>query len=161
MQEVEINKKYLDEFVKNLRKEDKEEILECYGDNLTEFFEICLNKKYKTYFLLADDNKPLALGGVFDVAGNLEKEARIWFLMTDNKNFNKLAFSRYIKNKILNFQKDYDLLFNYIYKSNFSALKWLIPLGFKVIDINMSDYKLFYFAKKGGIIYDFRYFACK
>ena len=56
------------------------------------------------------------------------------------------------------FKKNHDILFNVIYKSNYDALKWLAKCGFKVLDLNNKNYKLFYFTK-GGINFDLRYIA--
>lgn len=159
MIELELNEKNLNAFLLNLRAEDKSEI-----DTLTnisfkkELFELCLNKKNKNIYFIADDeNNPLALGGAYVV--NDLNVARVWLLSTIFLNDNKKSAYRYVLDKINFFKTEFDFLYNYIFKSNFSSLRWLKKCGFKIIDLKNPEYKFFYFSNKENEI-DLRYFTC-
>ena len=68
---------------------------------------------------------------------------------------NRSLLIKTLKNEILKAEKEYDLMFNYIYKSNFEAKSWLKKLGFKFdnpkpIGLNLKkDFEFFYKVKKG------------
>ena len=160
MKEAKITKKLLKIFIKDIRLQDKVELELCYRDSLEEFYQICLDGRYETYFLIDDKNRPLALGGAFDLRNKEQKVAKLWLLATNQIVNHKLAVYRYIKSKILYFKNSYDVLFNYIYKSNFDSLKLLQKNAFNVVDLENKEYKLFYF-NKGEKDFDIRYFACK
>jgi len=156
MREVLANENFLENFLFNLRCEDKSEIIALNHNNFKEeLFEICLNNQFETYFLASDINLPLAIGGVYQIDNNI---GRVWLLCTTFVNDEKKAVFKYVKNKIEMFKNKYDILFNFIYKSNFSALKWLKACGFKVLELKNSDFKLFYFTRK-DVEFDIRYFA--
>ena len=145
MKEAKLTKEFLDLFIKNLRFEDKQELNELYKDNsFEEFYEICLNEEFQTYFLTTNDDKPLALGGAFRID---EKSARIWLLVTNEFKNNKISLFKYVKNKIDFFKNEYEILYNYIFESNFDSLVWLKSLGFKVLDLKIPNYKMFYYKK--------------
>ena len=145
MIEAEITKDLLVAFLNDLRKEDKLELDEFFKNNtLDDFLNICLEDKNLTYFLLDDNKKPLALGGAYKVN---DKVARVWFLATNQIKKSKIALYKYVLNKILFFKKQFAFLYNFIFKSNFSSLKWLKKAGFQVLDLDVPDYKLFYFNK--------------
>lgn len=157
MIEVEVTNKYLREFLSNIRQEDKLEIdfskHECFEKEL---FDVCFDKTYDTYFLSTNDGKPLVLGGAYLV--NNSKTARVWLLATDYLESEKKSVYGYVKNKIELFKDKYDILYNFIYKTNFNSLKWLKKCGFKVFDLKDSNFKLFYFCKE-DIKFDIRYFT--
>lgn len=157
MKEANITKKEILKFLQNLREEDKMEFDEYLKTNtLDDFFDSCFDKAGITYYVVTDNNKPLALGGAY-----LEKEnvARIWLLVTNEVIKNKISLFKYIKYKINEFKNNFDFLYNFIFKSNFSSLSWLERLGFSSIDLEIDDYKMFYF-KKGDCNFDLRYIAC-
>ena len=142
MIEIIPNRFQIFEFLNLLRDEDKAEI-SALGDidfksDLIELFEN--NNKY-SYFLLSD-SKPLAIGGAKTT--NNPKTAIVWMLCTNELNKNKVKFYKYVKNKIKFFKNEFDILYNFIYKSNFSSLKWLKKCGFIEYELKNKDYKLFY-----------------
>lgn len=159
MIEKRINKKYLKLFLKNLRYQDRKELENSNINNFLEFYKICTSPLSEIYFLVNKNDFPMALGGVYDVSKFGLKIGQIWLLSTPEIYKNKLAFLKYIKNKIDFFKNNYDVLFNYIYEPNFSFLKFLKANEFKILNTNKFDYKLFYFCK-GDINFDLRYFAC-
>ena len=157
MIEAKITKKSLLEFLKNLRDEDLLELKEFLKNNtLEEFFFDCFDENNLTYFLKTKDNKPLALGGAYVVN---DKCAKIWLLTTKEIFKCKIAVFKYVKNKIETFKQRFDILYNFIFISNFSSLVWLKRCGFEVLDLNVSNYKLFYF-NKGENNFDLRYITC-
>ena len=99
--ETKITKKLLKIFIKDIRLQDKVELELCYRDSLEEFYQICLDGRYETYFLIDDKNRPLALGGAFDLRNKEQKVAKLWLLATNQIVNHKLAVYRYIKSKIL------------------------------------------------------------
>lgn len=159
MIEAQLDDKLLDEFLNTLRKEDKIEIDALADKNLKkDLFEISKDKNGYFYFLLSNNQKPLALGGAKQMKN--PKIAKVWMLCTDELEKNKVHFYKYVKNKIEFLKTKFDVLYNFIYKSNFSSLVWLKKCGFKELTLTNSDYKLFYFVK-GGIEFDLRYFTCE
>lgn len=158
MIEKRINKKYLKLFLKNLRYQDKKELENSEINSFLEFYKICKCPLSQIYFLVDEADFPLALGGVYDVSKFDLKIGQIWLLSTPEIYKNRFAFLKYIKNKMDFFKNNYDILFNYIYESNFNFLKLLKANGFKALDTNKFEYKLFYFCK-GDINFDLRYFA--
>ncbi len=159
MIEVVPNKQNLSKLFDNLRKEDFEELKFFLKDNYKEnFIKICMGAKNK-WFLCDKSFNPVAIGGVEDVCGHKEKIGQVWLMCSNNVTRHKLELFKYIKNKIDEFKKRYKLLFNYIYKSNYDALKWLEGFGFKYKNTS-KDYRFFYF-KKEGEKFDIRYYTRK
>lgn len=155
MIEAELTESLLREFYFNLRYQDKQEIVSIFGSfGVDEFIKICFETNGKTYFLLSDKYKPLALGGANIV--NNPKIAQVWLLSTNDALKYRKEIFKYVKRKIKEFKVEYDVLYNFIYKTNFKSLFWLKRYGFKVLNSNNPDYKLFYFSK-GEIDFDLRY----
>lgn len=157
MTELELTDENLLKFLKNIRKEDLDELKYFFKENLEEnFIKIC-KENSKTYFLADDCLNPLAIGGVKRIESEGNLAGQVWFLCTDKFYSSKIAVFKFIRRKIENFKKEYDFLFNFIYKSNFETLKWLLRCGFSAEHIN-NDFKLFYFGK-GDNKLDLRYFT--
>ncbi len=155
MMRIKITKKNLNIFFDDLRKEDLDELYFTFKKNLRDkFIKICL-KTPDTYFLADDYGYPLAIGGIKKKLIDNIKVGQVWFLSSNKFKKNKKAVLKYIKNKIFTFKNECDILFNFIYKSNFGFLKWLYVLDFKTIDIN-ENLKLFYYSK-GDVKIDLRY----
>lgn len=160
MIEIEVNKDNLEKFINNLRLEDKEELIDALGKNYkAKFIEKTLN--IKGIYFLADKNKtPVAIGGVLETLNPDKKIGIVWLLVTKDVDKHKKFLYKYVKNKIVLFQKEFDILFNYIYKTNFNALKWLKKCDFIEKNTSRDDYKLFYFDK-GENNFDIRNITCK
>lgn len=159
MIEAKLSDKLLDEFLNTLRKEDKKEI-EAFENSAfqKDLLEISKNNEGYFYFLLSKSQKPLALGGAKPM--NNPRIAKVWMLCTDELDKNRVQFYRYVTNKIEFFKSKFDVLYNFIYKSNFASLVWLKKCGFEEIALEDKDFRLFYFIK-GGIDFDLRYFTCE
>ncbi len=159
MMEAEPNYKLLKQFLATLRREDKEETQALGCQNFEyDLFDYLDNKPEYTYFLLSKNKKPLALGGAKETG--IPYVAKVWLLTTNELKNNKLELYKYVKNKIELFKTKYDVLYNFIYKTNFNSLKWLKKAGFSELSLENRDYKLFYFIH-GGKEFDIRYFTCE
>lgn len=161
MKSLEVCEKNLINFLNNIREADLLELKALFKDKYKEeFLKICLNNNSLIYFPTLDGKNPLMIGGVV-----LRKDAselkfgQVWLLCTNLVEKNKISAFRYIKERIEEFKIEFDVLFNYIYKSNFRALLWLNLLGFSSLDLKNPDYKFFYF-KKEGVNFDTRRFTC-
>ena len=158
MIEEQINRKYLNLFLRKLKKEDFEEVkIFNKKDLIDEILNVSKNPSNKTYFLTNLKKEPLAVGGACMVENSEYKVAKVWLLTTNYIGSNKKSLMKYVLNKISFLKKEYDVLFNFIYKCNFPSLKWIKKAGFNVLDFS-DDYKLFYFTK-GDISFDLRYFT--
>ncbi len=159
MMEIDVNKENLSIFFDNLRKEDLEELSVFLKNNIKQkFIEICM-KNNNVYFIADDLKFPLAIGGVKKFCAYNLVFGQVWLLCSSAVLKNKLSVIRYVKNKIIQFKSEYDVLFNYIYKSNFTFLNLLRHMGFLDLPVN-DDFRMFYF-KKGDTDFDLRYFTCK
>lgn len=158
MKEIILNDYNLNNFILNLREQDKLEINALSNISFKdELFNLCFNNDNKyIYFLGDDDNNPLALGGAY-LENNL-KSAKVWLLATSFLKYNKKSVYKYIFEKVTFFKNEFDFLYNYIFKSNFSSLNLLEKCGFKIVDLKNPDYKFFYFCNKENEI-DIRYFT--
>ena len=156
MKLIEITPENLKKLLKCLRAEDKEELKQTFGKNFREKFTKISLQANEKYFLSDEDDNPLAIGGVEPYPAGKFKIGQVWLISSIYFTDNKLKLAKFIKNKIEDFKKRNDILFNIIHKSNFTALKWLKRCGFKVMNLKNKDYKLFYYTK-GGIDFDLRY----
>jgi len=154
LREIEVNRKNLIDFLDDIRECDKEELIFFLGKKYkNQFIKTVLSNKQYTYFL-AENANPIAIGGICPD----KNKGIVWLLCTNKAKQNKKFLYSYIKNKITLFKKEYDFLYNYIYRSNFAAIKWLKKNGFNFIDLkNTNDIKFFYFSK--GENFDTRYYT--
>jgi hypothetical protein len=120
--------------LKNLRNEDKQEVIALYG-NLWK--KKILNESFNKDCLIVygfdkNGNKiPIAMGGFYEPFKENKTIACVWLLSTCFISENKILFVKILKNQILKADKKYKIMFNFIYKTNFEAKKWLKKLGFK------------------------------
>lgn len=148
MKEIEINKENLNTFINDIRKTDKEELIYSYKENYkNEFINACIRQKRHIYFVSDKYENPVAIGGIKTVKKGY---GLIWLLCTNKLKENKKDLYKYVKNKVSLFKKEYSIIFNYIYKSNFASLNFLKSLGFKIIDLPDENFKMFYFIKGGN-----------
>ncbi len=144
MREIKATRKNIKKFIKNLRKEDYEELKYFLKKKITKKFQKELENLSDFYFL-SDKNRPIALGGVQQDKNN-QNIGKAWLLCANINRENKIKLYRFIKEKILNYQKQYHIIYNFIFKSNFKAQKWLEKLGFTFFETQNPDFKLFYYS---------------
>jgi len=145
MIKLDITKENLEKFMENIRDEDKKELIYFYRENYKEIFikNVLLNKE-TTCFVADKNNNPVAIGGVvcFDHAN--KKLGQIWLMSTKVQKANRVSLFKIIAKKLAKYQNEYDILFNFIYKTNFRADKWLKKFNFTFKNTTNSDFKLFY-----------------
>lgn len=143
MIEIKATKENLEKFIDNICDEDKQELMYFLKDDYkSKFVEILLKNQENTYFL-SHLNIPVAIGGLsFDKLNR----AVVWLLCSNEYKKHKIELFKYVLNKIKLFKSKHNFLYNYIYKSNFKALKWLEKCGFKSLNLkNVNDFKFFYY----------------
>lgn len=134
------------EFVlNNLRDEDLVELKALWqGD----WKNKVLNSLSETKVLFAYgydefyDVIPIAMGGFYELFDDKLKIACVWLLTTKYVNQNKMALMKELKNQISLADKKYDLMYNFIYKSNFEAKSWLKKFGFSFDNPNPEGLKI-------------------
>ncbi len=150
MKLIEINEENLAKFLNDIRLEDEEELERIFKDNYKKcFLDIAFELKNdkNSYFLADENDAPIAIGGAYQIQSDKKKIGQIWLLSARKSYKRRFFLYKYVKNKISFFKKEFDILFNYIYKSNFDALKWLKNFGFRTQDLENPDFKMFYFDK--------------
>lgn len=144
MKEIKATRKNIKKFIKNLRKEDYEELKYFLKKKISKKFQKELENLSDFYFL-SDKNHPIALGGVQQDKKH-KNIGKAWLLCTDISKHSKIKLYKFIKEKILDYQKQYDIIYNFIFKSNFKAQKWLEKFGFIFLNTQNPDFKLFYYS---------------
>ncbi len=127
----EYEKKFI---LNNIREEDKEELTALFGQNW--YKETLAVLKNNDFFVLYgfdeyENEIPVAMGGYYDFN---EPEMQIACVLIISSSFvyrNKLLFLTTIKSKLQEISGKYKIMYNYIYKKNYSAKRWLKKLGFK------------------------------
>ena len=114
--------------INNLREEDSEEAKAAYGGD---WAKILIEKTAKTDFLILTKNSiPFAAGG-FVINPYNHKIACVWLLCTNEAKKHKLRLLKELKSQLKKTTSEFDILYNFIYKSNFKSKKWIEKLGFK------------------------------
>ena len=158
MKEVVINKENLSLFLEDIRKEDKEELEFFLGTDFKEkFLELSLDSE-NSYFLFDDNDNPVAIGGFSPVSN--PKIAQVWLLCTNKAIEHRIELYKFIKGKIELYKEKFEIMYNFIFKSNFDALLWLKRCGFSSVEFGNPNYKLFY-LNLGENNFDIRNFTCK
>jgi hypothetical protein len=122
-------------FVLNdLRDEDKCELKALYGRNWKK--KTLLSIKDKKFYVLYGYNKekqsvPVAIGDFCQIFPEDSSVACVWLLTSKNIYRNKLLFLREFIPLFKRRSLEYDIMFNFIYKSNIQAKRWLQKFGFK------------------------------
>ena len=114
----------------NLRKEDLEELKALWGEK---WREQTIKNIMETDFLVlvgVSDN-PVVMGGIWETGEKGSGVACVWLLSTEEVKFHTVALIKNISREIKKAEKKYSIFYNFIYKSNLSAKKWLRILGFK------------------------------
>lgn len=89
----------------------------------------------KTNMAIADDNdQPIGLCGV-------QTDGCIWMVATDelfkNKKY-RFQLTKQGRDWVDNLLRTYNILYNYVYAENTSAIKWLKTLGFTFVNLHKS-----------------------
>ena len=73
----------------------------------------------------------IAMGDFFEIFPSDDSIACVWLLTTKYIYANKHLFYKHFIDLFNKKCKKYNIMFNFIYKSNYQAKKWLQKLGFK------------------------------
>lgn len=118
--------KFLNEFLKDIRKEEREEILILTNDIYKELNESIKNSTIAIK-VLSKDNKPLCIYGtrkIKGIEGNL-----IWCVGTNEIMKYKKSFVKISKHILEKWKKQYGILYNCISVENKKSFIWLKMLG--------------------------------
>lgn len=138
------NRKDVKYILTHLRKEDKHECLIQRGKN---YIKDLTNEiiKSNSYFLLGcskKDNTPICMGGIAET--NEKGVAAIWLLCTDEIVNHQYCLLKNLKEIFDEINKKYWFTYNFIFKENFLAKKWLKKFGYEFIKTDRDDFELFY-----------------
>ncbi len=141
----------------HLRVEDIEELRALWQkDWLNKVSDNLKNKNILVVYGKDENNKcvPIAMGGFHELFEKHSNIACVWLLSTIHIKNNKTLFIKELKNQINKASEKYELMYNYIYKSNKGAKGWLYKLGFNFgcpnpQKLNIEkDFEFFYKLKK-------------
>ena len=141
----------------HLREEDKQELIALYFENWQEkTLKNLAEREFFVLYGLDDENRkvPIAIGDVDSIFEKTQRIACVWLLSTVWINKNKIKFFNAVKEQLLLVEKDFDILFNFVYESNSIAKKWIKKLGFcfdnpKPIEFSVEDgFEFFYKSKE-------------
>lgn len=117
----------------NLRSEDELELKALWGNKWIE--KTIKSLKDKDVLILYGFNDegnfvPVSMGGFVQMFGQNSLIACVWLLSTNYIYKNKKMFVTELLKQLEQASYKYEIIYNYIYKSNYKAKKWLKKLGF-------------------------------
>lgn len=140
----------------NLREEDKKECIAVFGnDYKKEVADSILKTDYN--IIIGYDYKkniPVCLGGVCQMPTDETGVGVVMMLSTDEVIHHQYSLIKGLIKLFKEYDKEYWFLYNFIYKSNSLAKKWLKYIGFKFdipnpIGVNVPDgFEFFYRIKE-------------
>ncbi len=117
----------------NLRNEDILELQALWGNDWKQSaLDNIIKHDFLTLIGKNDKNLdiPIAVGGFAELFEKNASIACVWLLTSSFISYNKKSCFNQIKKTIKQAESKYFVMYNYIYKSNFQAKKWLKNLGF-------------------------------
>ena len=139
--------------LENLKPEDKKEAITIKGENYKEIIlkEIMSNSSI-TYLGCQKDDTPICVGGYTDT--ETSGIGVVWLLSTLEVEKNKIALFRNILDAMKEIDEKYYFTYNFLYKENYFAKKWLKKIGYKFNNpkpagLNIpNDFEFFYRVRK-------------
>ena len=130
-----VSSEFEKKFILNyLREEDKEELQAMFGEGwYKETIKTLQDNDFLVMYVFDEQKNeiPIAIGGFYDFNQSEVSIASVWILSSQYIYRNKKLFFKDIKEKLRETGGKYKIMYNYIYKRNFSAKKWLKKLGFR------------------------------
>ena len=121
---------HADYIAKHLREVDRIEAWALHRLSPTMAVNGSLFLSEHSYTVLADDEPVLVFG--VQPESMVSSTGVVWLLATDNIIKIKKQFVKRCKNVLLDLIQDYDVVYNYVYTKNTTALRWLKWLGFTI-----------------------------
>ena len=138
--------------LEHLREEDKHEAIVQCGENYIENVMQDI-KKSKDFFMLGckkSDDTPVCMGG----CESTEEDGIgiVWLLSTPEIVNHQICLLKHIKKFLREFDEDYWMLFNTLFKENQLAKRWLTKFGFRFNNpcgLKLpKDFEFFYRVRK-------------
>ena len=121
---------------KTMRKGDVQEVFASTGSNPVQaLIKAYLSSHRHCYSIILDNE----LVGMFGINRVNENVGIPWLLGSDKLTQHKLEFYRKSVEYLNTFMDEYNVLFNYVDKRNWQAIRWLKGLGFHFTKL-VSDY---------------------
>lgn len=117
---------FLNEFLKDIRKADIEEI-SAFTNDIRKELEESIQNSNVAIKVLSKDNKPLCIYGVTKIKG-IEGHM-IWCVGTNEMMKYKKSFVKMSKHILGNWKKQYGTMYNCVSVDNKKAIAWLKYLG--------------------------------
>ncbi len=117
---------------KNMRKEDKDEIMASHGVEPLEAIEVCVEDAYISK-VVEKDGDPIIIYGITK-CDEMENFVAVWMLSTDRINEIKCEFLRGSRVFIEECLKEFKVLANIVDVRNEVSVKWLKWLGAIIYD---------------------------
>ena len=112
--------RHIDYIAENMRKEDIKEV-SCFSGTPRDALLRALDQDESTMTVLSPDNIPYAMFG----AGQVNDEAYIWMLGTEDIKKHKFEFLKRCREWVWAFVGIYEKVHNYVHADNELAIKWL------------------------------------
>jgi len=128
------NNKDLDHVIKNMREMDKIEAYYQSGQTPEDAVAYSYLCSKITMTVAGDQDQPMGLCGV-------AQDKCIWFVATEELYATKkyrIQLIRKGREWVNSLLKDHDYLYNYVYKENKSAIKWLRSMNFNFINLHQN-----------------------
>ena len=129
---------------KSMRKDDVQELFASTGSNPAQALIVAyLSSHRHCYSLILEDE----VVGMFGINRINEKVGIPWLLGSDKLTKYRVEFHKLAYKYLNTFMDEYNVLFNYVDKRNWQAVRWLKVLGFtftKLIDEYGYEKKPFY-----------------
>ena len=143
----------------NLRDEDREEVSLIYGEDwLKKALSSSMSSDFSIMKIITHKGtRPFAMGGVCPLEGN-PKIGCVWLLSTPEVQQHQIPLLRTLKRYTEEFDSEFDLTYNYIYKKNHLAKNWLKWLGYRFDNPHPTwaeysdDFEYFYRLRKDNIL---------
>lgn len=117
----------------NLRAEDKIEVETTLGKDWKELTLQALEKSGFPYLLAKtkENDTPVLIAGAWPTEKNNPSVATVWLLSTPEIEKHQICFLKEMKKELEEYDKNFGLIYNQIYKTNHIAKKWLKWAGFR------------------------------
>ena len=151
------NAAYIDFILENIRKEDLQELRALWGDFWKKEAINSFTNNDCIFSMVKDKNGafiPIAVGGFQKVYKSNPEIVCVWLISTIFVEKNKKEFLKDVISSIKKANKEYYIMYNYIYEANTQAKKWLKKLGFnfenpKPKDVSVPEkFEFFYKTSK-------------